>query len=597
MQMEDAEDNLEMVPLYEEALSLSRELYGEYSLKTLEIYNNYGGHLRNLGFYEKAETILRKAVVCARTVRGQSHPDYATTLVNLANLLRMMQVREESEKLFYEALAIYKVTIGEEHFIYAGTMNNLGLLYYERGDYKKARECLLKSLSILDGKEEYIIPYATTLHNLVDIYKKEGEFTKAEETLKEEIAIYKRMHYEGTVLYAAALNSLGILYCDRKQYEKAREVMAESVEITRVHLGEESDAYKTSVKNLAWIEEKIQQARGKAISQIAYAQCATEQAALKDGESFTKGMDLCRAYFKEVAYPVLEKEFAMQLPRMAAGLVGEGSECYGYDDALSRDHDFGPSFQIYIPREDMAVYGERLKRRIAGLPKTFGGFGKRVESQYGEGRVGVFAIEDFYRKFIAAEGVPQDVNLWRRIPENALSTVTNGEVFFDNYGQFSAIRSELKKGYPEDVRLKKIAARLMKMAQSGQYNFPRCLKRGEYAAAHLALSEFLSVGMSLVYLLNHAYRPYYKWVHRGLLELEILGKKTYDKIGRLSTLSMEKDGEEMTWLIEEICISCVEELKNQGLTSSSEAFLLAQGPEVLKRIKNPELRNSNPWVE
>lgn len=66
VQMEDAEENLEMVPLYEEALELSKEIYGEHNLKTLEIYNNYGGHLRNLGLYEKAEYILRKAVVCAK---------------------------------------------------------------------------------------------------------------------------------------------------------------------------------------------------------------------------------------------------------------------------------------------------------------------------------------------------------------------------------------------------------------------------------------------------------------------------------------------------------------------------------------------------
>ena len=42
VQMEDAEENLEMVPLYEEALELSKEIYGEHNLKTLEIYNNYG---------------------------------------------------------------------------------------------------------------------------------------------------------------------------------------------------------------------------------------------------------------------------------------------------------------------------------------------------------------------------------------------------------------------------------------------------------------------------------------------------------------------------------------------------------------------------
>lgn len=614
IQMEDAEDNLEMVPLYEEALNLSREIYGEYNLKTLEIYNNYGGHLRNLGLYEKAEHILRKAVICAKTVRGKEHPDYATTLVNLANLLRMMKKWEESEALFYQALALYKVTIGENHFIYAGTMNNLGLLYYEKGNLKRAKECLEKSLQILEGKEEYIIPYATTLHNLVDIYKKEGNLFIAEETLKREIEIYKEQKYEGTVLYAAALNSLGILYCEKEQYEKAKSVMEESVEITKKHLGEASDAYRTSVKNLEMINEKLQEQKVKNNHEIlqetlrelsstsvtaGYHQECDERITVRETEDkgFVKGLDLCRAYFKEVCYPLLEREFANFLPRMAAGLIGEGSECYGFDDEISRDHDFGPSFQIYIPKEDMPVYGERLKSRLETLPKTFQGFGARVESQYGDGRVGVFAIEDFYRKFIAAEGVPETLSHWRQIPENALSTVTNGEVFFDHYGKFTQIREELKKGYPEDVRLKKIAARLMKMAQSGQYNFPRCNKRKEYVAARLALSEFMSVSMSLVYLLNHAYRPYYKWVHRGLLDLPVLGQAAYDKMQRLSILSLEKDYKEMEWLVEEFCVQCVEELKVQGLTTSSEAFLLAQGPEVLKRIKEPSLKNSNPWVE
>lgn len=68
--------------------------------------------------------------------------------------------------------------------------------------------------------------------------------------------------------------------------------------------------------------------------------------------------------------------------------------------------------------------------------------------------------------------------------------------------------------YPEDVRLKKLAARLAVMAQAGQYNYPRCLRRGELVAAQLALAAFMDAAMSAVYLLNRRYAPFYKWRHR-----------------------------------------------------------------------------------
>ena len=186
--LEDLEDNLKMVPLYDEAVKLSTEIYGEYNLKTLEILNNYGGHLRNLGLYEKAEALLRQGIICAEKLRGSHHPDYATSLVNLANLLRMMKRQEESEDLFQKALCIYSGTIGNGHFLYAGAVNNLGLLYQEMGKWDAARDCFLDCLRVLSGKAEYKIPYAITLHNLVDIYKAQGNDKLAELTLRREIA-------------------------------------------------------------------------------------------------------------------------------------------------------------------------------------------------------------------------------------------------------------------------------------------------------------------------------------------------------------------------------------------------------------------------
>ena len=54
------------------------------------------------------------------------------------------------------------------------------------------------------------------------------------------------------------------------------------------------------------------------------------------------GLELSRAFFEECGMPMLTEQFSDLMPFLAAGLFGSGSECFGYDDDVSRDHDFEP---------------------------------------------------------------------------------------------------------------------------------------------------------------------------------------------------------------------------------------------------------------
>jgi len=309
-----------------------------------------------------------------------------------------------------------------------------------------------------------------------------------------------------------------------------------------------------------------------------------------------KGMELSRSYFEEYGRPMIEGQLFKYKEYIAAGLAGEGSECLGFDDELSQDHDFGPSFCIWVPEDVYREAGAEMQKAYESLPDTYRGY-RRIISPQGGGRVGVSSIEDFYRKFTGLGSAPRDNMEWFRIPERFLSAATNGQVFMDNQGRFSEIRAALKAFYPDDVLKKKLAARCALMAQSGQYNYPRCMKRGDSQAAYLACGEFVKNAMSAIYLLNEEYMPYYKWIFRGAEGFAHLR----DAVGKLRTLTVTSDtgenGAAKTQLIESISIDIGRELNRRGLTRTTEAFLQAHGEELMRSICDTRLRNMHIMVD
>lgn len=317
-----------------------------------------------------------------------------------------------------------------------------------------------------------------------------------------------------------------------------------------------------------------------------------------------KGLELSQKFYLEYGLPMIKNRFPYYENRIAVGLVGPGSECYGFDDDISTDHDFGPSFCMWLTDEDYEEIGVRLSDEYCELPKAFMGY-KRIITANGEGRVGVFRIGDFYRKFTGKPDATLTLNDWLLIPEHFLAEATNGKVFRDDLGEFSNIRSLLSDYYPEDIRLKKIAARAAKMAQSGQYNYFRAMSRSELVTARLSIDEFIRNTLSMLYLLNKKYQPFYKWAFRGMENFNILAEAR-ELIVELVLLPIQKDlcsiendylsqlrrdmSDRTVEQIECICKLIVTELRNQGLTDHTDLFLENHTASIISKINNDKLR-------
>ncbi len=312
-----------------------------------------------------------------------------------------------------------------------------------------------------------------------------------------------------------------------------------------------------------------------------------------------KGLELAERYYEEVGRLMLADECWADLNHIAAGLVGEGSECFGFDDEISRDHDWGPGFCIWLTAADFERLGAKLQAAYDALPKTHAGFGPRRDTGT-QKRTGVFEINDFYRRFVRFDHVPATLAEWRALPETFLATATNGKVFTDPVGEFTAFREGLLAFYPRDVQLKKLAARCFTAGQAGQYNFKRSVDRGELVAAQVGLSQFIEAVTSAAYLLNKTYRPFYKWMHRGLTGLPVLGRELHKLLDRLCGQPGQSAPEALAGqahVIEEISALLIGRLRLQGLTDSPSDFLLDHAYSVQHRIENEALRSMPVMLE
>ena len=82
-----------------------------------------------------------------------------------------------------------------------------------------------------------------------------------------------------------------------------------------------------------------------------------------------KGMELSKEYFYKIVLPTFQKNLEDILPLCAFGLVGEGSECFGFDDNISQDHDFGPSVCILLREKEYSKYHKKILETLNKLPK------------------------------------------------------------------------------------------------------------------------------------------------------------------------------------------------------------------------------------
>lgn len=546
---------LEALNFLKEAVNMARQADQKEGL--IELLNEYGGGLRVVGDYDQAIAIIGQAKDLCELKGLTKTEGYATTLMNLGNVYREKGDLYQAETLFTKAKDLFEGQNLRE-YAYVGLLNNYGLLMQQKGNYARANQMQLEAIDILKRDSKYLIPLATSYNNLYEIQKKLGKVEGANDYLEKARQIVESNLGLDHPLYAAVLNNMADCHYNNDQYAQALDLYQRALGIVAKTYGRKSGAYRAVEKNIDYIKEELRRRPEKKTTRKA------------------QGLEAARALSKRVG-AAIESLYPKLYQEICIGLVGKGSECYGYDDDLSKDHDYEDRCMIFLNRRTYDQYGRQLK---ADLAKRF------------KEKIEIYGIDQFYQHYTSFEKGPRSIYEFRQVGEEYLSAATNGQVFIDQGGEFTAIRNRLLNHYPQDLYYKFMVLYLNYMAQAGQYNFPRILKRGDLVAANLALNEFIKNYIYFLHLINKKYTPFYKWSFKSCQDLSIMGKYSSQALNKL----VNADNSEKETIIAEICGTIVEYLNDLGLSQSRVDFLTYQAKEVEKLITNLELKTLDPWT-
>lgn len=536
----------------------------------ITILNEAMGFYRETSQYEKAKACIREVLEIMEQVGLADSIPYATTLLNAANALRAAGELEEAMKDYNQVFTIYEGQVPQVDFRYAELYNNVALLYQEMEQYDMATRCLEQALVIvrqMPGKE---FQTAITLANLGSSELQEKRQEQAEEHLKEAITLFQSMNITDTHM-AAALAAMGEACYLKKQFEAAEDYYSQALQMIESYVGK-TDAYQRVADNLQQVKQAREQAEKDGTVTKDRKQ-AVRESGLTQGERF----------YRERGADMIHDKFPAYENRIAVGIVGEGSERFGFDDAISEDHDFGVGFCMWLTNEDYEQIGEALQTEYEAIT----GNENKNWTIHAQGRFGVGTIHEFYQGLTGRQEAPKTKEEWLQLSEERIAAATNGVVFRDDLGEFSRIREQYLEYYPESVRLLKMAQYVALFGQYGQYNYERMAKRQDWVAAGLMRERAMEAALHMVYLLNRRYCPHDKWLWHGLKEVKLC--KNVSEVCVQLVQTGIKEVEQNRALLEQIAGELLQEMLNQGLVYPHRRgdilFMEPYGSELAARSK------------
>ena len=347
----------------------------------LTVLNETMGFYRSQGRHEDNQWIVQRSIELALRMRLEGTEAWTTTLINAATSMRAAGRYDQAEDLYHQAIDSAKATLSPTDRRMAALHNNLSMLYSETGRPEQALHELEAALRVLEAAsvdpsndidiaathtnialillelpadERHTGPSGETEHagapsnRMTTPATSQGSPTdhstpaaarldEAMRHARRSLDIYRTAGQEHAGHYASALAGYAQVCLAAGHADEAVRRYRQALSVIEENYGRDNDYYRITAANLVQAQEKAAESELSGV--IATPGTLAPDAAVPSGNTPARtipGLKLARAYWNEYGKPLIAERYPEYQGRIATGLVGHGSECYGFDDELDR---------------------------------------------------------------------------------------------------------------------------------------------------------------------------------------------------------------------------------------------------------------------
>lgn len=206
------------------------------------------------GNYEEGIPLAQESLTLAEITFGTAHPNFASSLNNLAELYRLQGNYPEAQSLYLRSLEILESTAQASSGELATVISNLALLYQATGRYADAEPLRQRAVQIVANLSAAGIAhpgFAILLNNVGELCRAQGSYGDAEALYQRALAILESTGGASHGDMVKLLSNLALVYQATGRYAEAESQYQRSLQVAESTLGTDHPFYAASLNNLA----------------------------------------------------------------------------------------------------------------------------------------------------------------------------------------------------------------------------------------------------------------------------------------------------------------------------------------------------------